>query len=187
MTKKTITITLLSLALLGSTMAQNIVGKATYYADKFHGRKTSNGEIYNKHAYTAAHLKLPFGTQLLVRNPRNGKEVVVTVNDRGPYNRHAVLDLSRAAARELGTLASGIAPVEITILGQANSNEALRPGVINRFFAKNNVWEQATNTATAKEGKTLTDLATPFKQEMQRTIEANRSWHAVNEMMTAKK
>lgn len=179
MTKKTILTALVGVALLGTTTAQDIVGKATYYANRFHGRKTSSGTPYNKHAYTAAHLTLPFGTQLLVRNPRNGKEVVVTVNDRGPYNRHAVIDLSYAAARELGTIQSGIAGVEITVL----DNAPLKPGATNRFFAKNNVWQQTT---TAQDTRTLADIATPFKQHMQRTIEANRNWHAVDGMMTAK-
>lgn len=188
MTKKTILTALVSIALLGNTTAQEILGKATYYADRFHGRKTSSGVTYNKHAFTAAHLTLPFGTQLLVRNPNNGKEVVVTVNDRGPYNRHAVIDLSYAAARELGTIQSGIARVEITVLNPAtkSSERTTNSTATNRFFAKNNVWQQATQANTEQAGRTLADIATPFKQQMQRTIEASRNWHAVDGMMTAK-
>ncbi|MCR5820319.1 MAG: septal ring lytic transglycosylase RlpA family protein [Bacteroidaceae bacterium] len=88
-------------------------GNASYYHDRFHGRTMSNGEPYNKDSLTCAHLKYPMGTKLLVRNLTNGKEVVVTVTDRGPYTRKFVIDLSRAAARELDIIQYGFRPVEI--------------------------------------------------------------------------
>ena len=77
-------------------------GNASYYADRFHGRKMANGEIYHRDSMTCAHLRYPLGTWLHVRNITNNKEVVVQVTDRGPFSRKFVIDLSRAAARELG-------------------------------------------------------------------------------------
>lgn len=89
-------------------------GKATYYSDKLHGRKMSNGERYHRDSMTCAHKKYPLGTLLKVRNPLNGKEVVVRVTDRGPFSRNYVIDLSKAAARELGFIRKGFCQVEIT-------------------------------------------------------------------------
>ncbi len=77
-------------------------GVASWYGKKFHGRKTANGEFYNMHDYTAAHPKYPFGTILRVTNLENGKDVIVRVNDRGPFRRGRKLDLSFAAAQEIG-------------------------------------------------------------------------------------
>ena len=89
-------------------------GNASYYADRFHGRKMANGRIYHRDSMTCAHLRYPLGTWLRVRNLTNNKEVVVQVTDRGPYSRKFVIDLSRAAARELGIIQYGYRPVEIT-------------------------------------------------------------------------
>lgn len=69
----------------------------SYYADKFHGRNTASGQKYDKHKFTAAHKKLPFGTKLKVTNEANGKSVIVVVNDRGPFSKSKELDLSKAA------------------------------------------------------------------------------------------
>ncbi|MBO7137782.1 MAG: septal ring lytic transglycosylase RlpA family protein [Bacteroidaceae bacterium] len=91
-----------------------IKGNASYYADKFHGRRTASGEIYNKDSMTCAHLKFPFGTLLKVRNPLNDRTVIVRVTDRGPYSKRFILDLSRAAARELDIIRAGFTMVEIT-------------------------------------------------------------------------
>ena len=89
---------------------------ATYYADRFHGRPTSNGEKYDKDAYTCAHRKLPFGTLVKVTNPKNGKSTVVRVNDRGPYGKRAKIDLSKAAAKDIGLLPIGILKVELEVI-----------------------------------------------------------------------
>lgn len=86
-------------------------GVASWYGPGFHGRLTANGERYDMNELTAAHRTLPFGTQVLVRNPRNGKEVVVRINDRGPYVAGRVIDLSKAAARAVGI--DGIGTVEL--------------------------------------------------------------------------
>ncbi len=87
---------------------------ASYYADRFHGRKMANGEPYHRDSFTCAHLKYAFGTILKVRNPANQKECLVEVTDRGPYSRKFTIDLSRAAARYLGIIQRGHMPVEIT-------------------------------------------------------------------------
>ena len=89
-------------------------GNASYYADYLHGRTMSNGERYHRDSMTCAHLHYPLGTMLKVRNITNGREVVVKVTDRGPYSRKFVIDLSRAAARQLDIIHYGWRPVEIT-------------------------------------------------------------------------
>jgi rare lipoprotein A len=88
-------------------------GKASYYAHKFHGRKTANGEIYHKDRLTAAHRSLPFGTRLKVTNLTNGREVVVRVNDRGPYVKGRIIDVSYAAAKKLGMTHKGVVRVRV--------------------------------------------------------------------------
>ena len=90
------------------------VGNATYYGDRWHGRRTASGSSYHKDSLTCAHRTLPFGTLLHVRNPKNGKVVVVKVTDRGPYRANTILDLSRAAAQQIDMIRSGVAQVEVT-------------------------------------------------------------------------
>jgi rare lipoprotein A len=88
-------------------------GTASWYGNKFHGRKTSNGETYNMYAMTAAHKTLPIPTYLQVTNLDNGKSVVVRVNDRGPFHSHRIIDLSYAAASKLGIAQNGTGRVEL--------------------------------------------------------------------------
>src|SRR5690606_39514759 len=91
-----------------------VTGKACYYASKFHGRKTSSGEIFDNQKFTAAHLSLPFGTMVTVTNVSNGKSVEVKVNDRGPHTKAFIIDLSQAAAKAIGIYGKGVGKVEIT-------------------------------------------------------------------------
>ena len=91
-------------------------GQASYYAARFHGRRTASGERYDHQALTVAHRTLPFGTVLRVTNERNGRTITVRVNDRGPHIRGRIVDLSGAAARELGVIRSGTAPVRIEVV-----------------------------------------------------------------------
>ena len=93
-----------------------LTGVASYYAKRFHGAKTASGQRYNQAAFTAAHKRLPFGTRVRVTQRKTGKSVVVTINDRGPYVKGRVIDLSRRAAQDLGMLKRGSAKVEIEIL-----------------------------------------------------------------------
>lgn len=87
--------------------------KASWYGPGFHGRKTANGEIYDQMSFTAAHKSLKFGTLLKVTNPKNGKSVVIRINDRGPYIHGRDLDLSKAAALELGLMRKGVARMKV--------------------------------------------------------------------------
>jgi rare lipoprotein A len=91
-------------------------GKASYYGEKFHGRQTASGEIFNMYALTAAHQTLPFGTQIQVTNMKNNKSVIVRINDRGPFTGGRILDLSYRAAREIQMIASGTVEVKIKII-----------------------------------------------------------------------
>lgn len=97
---------------IDSIVAQS-VGNATYYSNRLHGRRTSDGSLYHRDSLTCAHKTLPLGSLLKVRNPKNGAEVVVKVTDRGPYRRGAIVDLSYAAAKKIGILQSGVARVEV--------------------------------------------------------------------------
>ena len=90
--------------------------QASYYAEKYHGRKTANGEIFNMYAMTCAHKTLPFGTILRVTNLKNNKTVDVRVNDRGPFVKGREIDVSKAAAQKLGMIKTGTASVRIEIL-----------------------------------------------------------------------
>ncbi|MBO7122634.1 MAG: septal ring lytic transglycosylase RlpA family protein [Treponema sp.] len=94
---------------------------ASYYADKYHGRKTSNGEIFNMYDLTAAHKTLPFNTKVKVTNLSNGKSVVVRINDRGPFIKGREIDLSKAAAVKIGMVKSGTAKVSLEIIGGPNA------------------------------------------------------------------
>lgn len=89
-------------------------GKASYYANMLHGRKTASGELYNRNKLTAAHRTLPLGTRVRVTQKRTGKWVIVTINDRGPYSDKYIIDLSRRAAKHLGmTNGKGYSKVSI--------------------------------------------------------------------------
>lgn len=87
--------------------------KASWYGSRFHGKKTANGEIYDQMAFTAAHKSIRFGTLLKLTNTKTGKSLVVRVNDRGPYIPRRQLDLSKAAAIELGVIANGVARLKV--------------------------------------------------------------------------
>lgn len=90
-------------------------GRVSYYADKFHGRRTASGQTFNKNAMTAAHRTLPFGTKVEVTNLDNGKSVVVVINDRGPYAHNRILDVSPAAARKLGLIGKGTVMAKVVV------------------------------------------------------------------------
>ena len=97
-------------------------GVASWYGTDFHGKKTSNGETYDMHAMTAAHKTLPLGVFVRVTNTANGNEAVVRVNDRGPFVKGRIIDLSYSAAKALGVDIAGTAPVRIVALGYRGSS-----------------------------------------------------------------
>ncbi len=99
-------------------------GFASWYGPGFHGRRSASGERFNQNALTAAHRSLPFGTKVRVTNKRNGRSIVVRINDRGPHIRGRIIDLSAAAARTLGVMQSGVAPVRVEVLGRPGSATA---------------------------------------------------------------
>jgi rare lipoprotein A len=99
-------------------------GVASYYAKKFHGRKTANGDMFHVDSLTAAHKTLPFGTMVRVTNLKNQKSVIVRINDRGMAGKKRVIDLSPAAAKEIGMIKSGLQKVRV--------EEILAPNAINR-------------------------------------------------------
>ena len=113
------------LSLTTTTALAQSKGKASYYGNKFHGRRTSDGSRYHKDSLTCAHRTLPFGTLLKVRNQKNGREVVVKVTDRGPFGPGRIVDLSMAAAREIGMVQQGVVPVEVTRVGHVNDSKLL--------------------------------------------------------------
>lgn len=140
MSFKQLIFTLFILLAATTAYAQNEttkVGNATYYGDKWHGRRAADGSIFHQDSLTCAHKTLPFGTILHVRNPKNGKEVVVRVTDRGPFRKNTVIDLSKAAAKEIDMLQAGVARVEITNMG---------------------IMPRMKTTKTEEEGNTLPEL-----------------------------
>jgi len=121
-------------------------GKASWYGKPFHGRKTSNGETYNMYDMTAAHKTLPMNTVLLVRNLENGRETVVRINDRGPFVKGRIIDLSYAAAQKIDVVGKGVAMAEIIAMGEATGparKEEIRPGQLrHQDFYQGNYYIQ---------------------------------------------
>ena len=105
-------------------------GEASWYGPGFHGKQTASGEVYDMEAMTAAHKELPFGARVRIQNLDNGRETVVRINDRGPFARGRIIDLSRAAARDIGMLGSGTARVRIRVVEGATTASVDRSGPI---------------------------------------------------------
>ena len=105
-------------------------GKASWYGKPFHGRKTSSGEVYDMYAPTAAHKTLPLGTHVRVRNVANGKTTVVRINDRGPFVKGRIIDLSYTAAKEIGLVGPGVTEVRITALAPQVATQKSRTGTV---------------------------------------------------------
>ncbi len=111
-------------------------GEASYYHPKFQGRETSNGEEYNQNDFTAAHRTLPFNSIVHVTNEQNNKSVVVRINDRGPFKKSRIIDLTRSAAKKLDMIPFGVVPVKIqplTYLDKIEFNDSL--------FNENEIWD----------------------------------------------
>jgi len=95
-------------------------GNASWYGNPFHGRRASNGEIYDMYKFTAAHRTLPFETMVRVTNLNNGKSTTVRITDRGPFVDNRIIDLSQAAAREIESIGPGVVPVRLEVLGNVD-------------------------------------------------------------------
>ncbi|HMG82830.1 MAG TPA: septal ring lytic transglycosylase RlpA family protein [Ferruginibacter sp.] len=108
---------LIAIALLFSSCSKYVTetGKASFYGkgDGYDGRKTADGETFNTNGYTAAHKTLPFNTEVEVKNLKTGKTVKVRINDRGPYAKGRIIDLSYAAAKQLGIIQDGVGEVQL--------------------------------------------------------------------------
>ncbi|CAN5361910.1 hypothetical protein BH11BAC1_BH11BAC1_14200 [soil metagenome] len=102
--------------LFAQTDTFSTTGKASFYDDKFQGRATSNGEEYDQNDFTAAHRTLPFHSIVHVTNKQNNKSVVVRINDRGPFKKSRIIDLTRSAAQKLDMILYGVVPVKVQIL-----------------------------------------------------------------------
>lgn len=105
-------------AFAGSGAGLKQQGVASYYSDRFHGRKTASGDRYDKSAMTGAHRSLPLGSKVRVTNLGNGKSVVIEINDRGPWAGKRLLDMSRRAAQDLGMISSGVAKVQLEMVDE---------------------------------------------------------------------
>lgn len=114
--KTTLLILLIGVLILAAMQTNDaIIGKASYYANKFHGRKTASGEIYDKTKFTAAHKNLPFGTKIKVTNLSNNKTIVVRINDRGPFVKNRIIDVSYAAAKKIDMIKEGVIKIKIVV------------------------------------------------------------------------
>jgi len=120
-----VTTTAVNAATAAATLFQT--GRVSFYADKFHGRPTASGAIYDAEEMTMAHRTLPLGTKVMITNTANQRSVVVTVNDRGPFTGGRVGDLSRAAAEKLNMIRSGIAEATLHILPNASGKQDSKP------------------------------------------------------------
>jgi hypothetical protein len=131
-------------------------GKASYYHDSFEGQETSNGEIYEQNDFTAAHRTLPFNTYIHVTNKENNKSVVVRINDRGPFRKSRIIDLTRSAAQKIGMIPYGVVPVKIQkldLLDYVPLNDSM--------LKENEIWDCFGNKKST-EGITLHIWKTEF-------------------------
>lgn len=110
-------------------------GLASWYGKDFHGKKTANGEIYNMYALSAAHKTLPLGTWVRLRRLDNGKTIDLRINDRGPFVKGRIIDLSRGAAKKIGIIDSGITHVEIIALKKKSKRTELRDNSLSSSYA----------------------------------------------------
>lgn len=136
-------------------------GLASYYDDSFHGRKTASGEKYDKNQLTAAHKTLPFGTKVRIKNPANGKSVDVVINDRGPYIKGRVIEVSKKAAQQIDLIKVNTAPVEITVLSGPDNKPAVVAKPTNEKPTATTVQNQTKVAAKPAETK----KAAPVQKE----------------------
>ncbi len=163
-----------------STTPQTTEGYATYYGDKWHGRRAADGSVFSNDSLTCAHKTLPFGTILHVRNPKNGKEVVVRVTDRGPYRRNTLIDLSQAAAAEIDMIRSGVAKVEVTPIGIRNAEGADSDNFVPEISYPDPVTGKYYTLAEWRERATRKSEAKAAAQNRKARLTAKASRYRVN-------
>lgn len=135
--------------------AQTEKGKATFYGNRFNGRRTASGETLHNDSMVCAHRTHPFGTLLKVTNKRNGKSVVVRVIDRGPYAKGRIIDLSYAAAKNIGMISSGVVDCEIEVVGKGSINKAPKTSSSNSKRSSSS--KQSSASKDSEEKSTGTD------------------------------
>lgn len=152
-------------------------GVASWYGPSFHGNPTANGEPYDMWALTAAHRTLPFGTRVLVQSVNTGKTVAVRINDRGPFIRGRVIDLSYGAARELAMIGKGTEEVILTILDSPGSGYSANSS--NKMTE--NYWVQVGSFNTLTQAVSLREqLANQYPQVRLKTVNLpSGQWHRV--------
>jgi rare lipoprotein A len=124
-------------------------GLASWYGDEFHGKKTANGEIFDTNTLTAAHKTLPFNTLVKVTNLYNQKSTTVRINDRGPFRKGRIIDLSHAAAQELDMLDSGVIPVRLEVV--ADSHEERKASGAKDYRIQIGAFREVSNAEKTKE------------------------------------
>ena len=178
----------------GISLAQD-VGDATYYSNRLHGRHTSDGSRYHRDSLTCAHKTYPLGSYLKVRNAENGQEVVVKVTDRGPYRPGAIVDLSYAAAKEIGMLRAGVVPVEVVQVDAPSSPLAAPDGSMLRLpelrvrdAATGQYYTVSEWNRRNEEEKARAREAEEARQRARYTAQAQKEkrWRVLNDQMTAK-
>ncbi len=151
-------------------------GYASWYGEDFHGRKTANGEIYNMYALTAAHKTLPLGTRIRVTNLENGRNVILTVNDRGPFVSGRLLDLSYGAARQLGSVDRGVTKVRIEAIGTVPASRPVHASASTSYHVRVGAFANRDNAVNAH--RTL--IRAGYKGSRITTISRNgRTLHVV--------
>ncbi len=159
------------------TSEHHLRGVASWYGPSFHGNATANGESYDMWALTAAHRTLPFGTNVLVQSVDTGKSVTVRINDRGPFIRGRVIDLSYGAARELAMIGKGTEDVILSIVDSPISGYSSNvPGEQNQNF-----WVQAGSFTTLPPAVVLREqLANHYPNVRLKTVDlSSGQWHRV--------
>lgn len=146
-------------------------GLASWYGRKFHGRPTASGELYSMYGMTAAHTTLPIPSYARVRNPKNGKEVIVRINDRGPFHSDRIIDLSYAAAAKLDLL-RGVAKVEVERL----TFETIRTGAWRRDLGAPTPALAAADTGTASPPPSTTETDNVTVQQAKARIDGAKGW-----------
>jgi rare lipoprotein A len=146
-------------------------GIASWYGEPFHGRRTANGETYDMHAVSAAHRFLPFGTWVLVRNLDNGRELEVRINDRGPFVRKRIVDLSRAGAVALDMVRAGVANVELRVVRWPGSGP---PAAV---ATGGELWLQAGAFQDEPRARRLAEQLRRFDARF--TVYTDGGWHRV--------
>ena len=149
----------------GPALKRVEVGWASWYGEPFHGRKTASGEVYDMYQLTAAHKTLPLGTAVMVTHLKNNRSVMVTVNDRGPFIRGRIIDLSYAAAQSLGMVREGVAKVRVEIIDKKPISTASSEGPftvqVGSFIDRSNALRLAGALQKAYQDVFVTVLKTP--------------------------